>query len=265
MVEMSYLTQLFNLTDRVAVVTGGLGILGTEYSKALAEAGASIAIFDLKEPQVDHELVAYSKKYPLRFYKVDITQRAEVEEAYKNVVGDLGSCEVLINNAAIDFPPKSRKVLFEDYPLEEWEAVLKANLTGALICSQVIGGDMARLGKGSIINISSVYGILSPDQRIYENFLKPVSYSVSKAGILNLTRYLATYWAEKNVRVNTLTLGGVQGNQAVEFVKKYQERVPLGRMAKKNDYVGAVLFLASDASSYMTGSNLIIDGGMSAW
>src|SRR3989344_6694759 len=148
MVEKNYLSQLFNLTNQVAIVTGGLGILGTEYSMALAKAGAKVAIYDLKVPDSSHVLFEFSKKYPVKFYKVDITKRDEVEKTFSSVIEDLGTCEILVNNAAIDFPPKPNKVMFEDYPIDEWEEVLKTNLTGTLICCQVIGREMARAGRG---------------------------------------------------------------------------------------------------------------------
>lgn len=262
----NYFEEIFNLKNKVAVVTGGLGILGTEYAKALAKVGVKVAVFDLNKPPVEHELMNYSKRCPIKFYKVDITKRREVEKALLEIKKNWGIPSILINNAALDFPPdKNKKELLEDYSIEKWNSVFRVNLTGMLICCQVIGGAMAKKRCGSIVNISSIYGILSPDQRIYKNFIKPVSYSVTKSGVLNLTRYLATYWATKNVRVNTLSPGGVFNNQANDFVKKFSSRVPMERMAKKSEYNGAILFLVSDASSYMTGANLVVDGGWTAW
>jgi NAD(P)-dependent dehydrogenase (short-subunit alcohol dehydrogenase family) len=183
-----------------------------------------------------------------------------------------GDPNILINNAAIDAPPNSDEQdtgPFETYPESSWQIMMDVNLKGTFFACQVIGGHMAKSGGGNIINISSLYGVLSPDQRIYEYkekpFFKPAAYSVSKAGVLGLTKYLATYWANHNVRVNTLTLGGVFNHQDETFLNNYVNKVPLGRMASEDDYNGAILFLASDASSYMTGSNLIIDGGYSCW
>lgn len=262
----NYLNKIFNLKNKIAVITGGAGILGTEYAMALAMTGARVAVLDIKKMHTKHELLKLSKKYPIKFFMVDITRKQGVKTVLAEIQKLWGTPSILINNAAIDFPPDAnKKELFENYSIEKWNSTLAVNLTGALICCQVFGGAMAKNGGGSIINISSTYGVVSPDQRIYKNFIKPVSYSVTKSGILNLTRYLATYWGAKNVRVNTLTPGGVFNNQTKEFVKKYSSKTPLGRMARKDEYNGVILFLASDASAYMTGANLIVDGGWTAW
>ncbi len=258
--------DLFSVRDKIAVVTGGLGMLGTEYVRTLLAAGAKVAVFDLTALPAAHALRAHADDPGLAFYAVDITKPDAVRGALDAIVAAWGTPSILINNAAIDFPPKKNAdETFENYPLEKWNAVLGVNLTGMFVCCQVIGGAMANGAGGSIINISSTYGVVSPDQRLYENFVKPVSYSVTKSGVLNFTRYLATYWARKNVRVNTLVPGGVFANQDEQFVKRYAERTPLGRMADKNEYSGAILFLASDASSYMTGAALVVDGGWTAW
>lgn len=271
---MNEINKIFNLKDKVAVVTGGNGQLGTEYVKSLAENGAKVAVFDMGDGLND-ELKNISKKYEVEFFKVDITKKEQVEEALKKIEKKMGVPSVLINNAALDAPPGSNpeeNKSFEDYSLKTWQAVLDVNLTGVFICCQVIGGRMAKSGGGSIVNISSTYGLVSPNQNIYKYreklgkpFIKPISYSATKSALLNMTRYLATYWAEKNVRVNTLCPAGVFNNQDEEFVKNYTNLVPMKRMAKKNEYNGAILFLSSDASSYMTGSNLIVDGGWTAW
>jgi len=195
-----------------------------------------------------------------------------LEKGVDTISSRFGNPNILINNAAIDTPPNSDEQdtgPFETYPESSWQIMMDVNLKGTFFACQVIGGHMAKSGGGNIINISSQYGILSPDQRIYEYkekpFFKPAAYSVSKAGVLGLTKYLATYWANHNVRVNTLTLGGVFNHQDETFFNNYVNKVPLGRMAREDGYNGAILFLASDASSYMTGSNLIIDGGYSCW
>ena len=181
----------------------------------------------------------------------------------------------LVNNAALDSPPTAPPedtAAFEQYSLDSWKRVVDVNLTGTFLACQVLGGAMARAGRGSVINISSIYGLLSPDQRIYEYrsadgapFCKPVSYSATKAAVLNLTRYLATYWGASGVRVNTLTPHGIENGQPAPFVEAFAARSPLGRLMDVSEAVGAVVFLASDASSYVTGANLVVDGGWSAW
>jgi NAD(P)-dependent dehydrogenase (short-subunit alcohol dehydrogenase family) len=206
---------------------------------------------------------------------VDVTDRAAVEAAAERVVAEWGVPHLLVNNAALDSSPDAPPEEvgpFETYPEESFDRVMDVNVKGTLLCCQVVGGAMAREGRGSIVNVSSVYGLLSPQQDVYEfrrrggePFTKPVAYSVSKSAVLNLTRYLATYWAKEGVRVNTLTLAGVFDDQPPEFLEAYTARVPLGRMAEAREALGAIVFLASDASSYMTGANLVIDGGWSAW
>ncbi len=267
--------NLFDLTGRVAIVTGACGQLGTEYVKILLAAGVSVAAFDLREPAPDSALAMLDTAH-LLFAKVDVTSRMQIADGLELTIERFGKPSILINNAAIDAPPGATEREtgpFEDYPETSWQAMMDVNLKSMFLCCQVIGGDMARSNCGSIINIASIYGILSPDQRLYEYrakktgkpFYKPVAYSVTKSGVLNLTRYLATYWAKQNVRVNTLTLGGVYNNQDETFVRNYSQKVPLARMARADEYNGAILFLAADASSYMTGANLVIDGGFSSW
>jgi NAD(P)-dependent dehydrogenase (short-subunit alcohol dehydrogenase family) len=268
---MTKVEKAFDFSKKVAIITGAAGQLGGEYVRTLLDVGSSVAAFDIELDNPKGGLLEISSN-KLLLCKVDVTDRGSVEKGLKRVISSLGKPSILINNAAIDVPPDAPEQEtgpFETYPESSWARMMEVNLKGIFICCQVIGGYMAESGGGSIINISSIYGILSPDQRIYEYkekpFFKPITYTVSKGGILSLTRYLATYWAKKNVRVNTLTLGGVFNNQDEEFLKNYANKVPLGRMARQDEYNGAILFLASDASSYMTGSNLIIDGGFSAW
>ncbi len=263
--------SLFNLSGKTAIVTGAAGQLGGEYVRALLGAGASVAALDIRPDNPKGNLKEIdSERFQLA--EVDITSRASIRSALETVTARFGNPDILINNAAIDAPPdacEQETGPFETYPESSWELMMDVNLKGLFLCCQVIGGHMATTGGGSIINISSIYGMVSPDQRIYEYkdkpFFKPVTYSVTKSGILNLSRYLATYWAKNNVRVNTLTLGGVFNNQDNVFLKNYTDKVPLGRMAKQNEYNGAILYLASGASSYMTGANIIIDGGYSCW
>ena len=269
--------DLFSVQDKVVIITGGLGQLGRQFSLALADRGAKVAIFDI---QVSEQKVAerFGERHTednLLFLAVDITRRDSTEAGLSQVNAVWGVPHVLINNAALDSPPNApaeETGPFETYPEGSWDEVMDVNVKGVFLCCQVVGGQMAEAGRGSIINICSTYGLVSPDQRIYESrrtggspFFKPVAYSASKSALLNLTRYLATYWAGRNVRVNTLTFGGVFNNQDEEFLKGYCARVPLGRMAREDEYNGAIIFLVSDASSYMTGSNLVIDGGWTAW
>lgn len=257
---------LFDLEGRVAVVTGGLGQLGSVYVEGLAERGMQVAVFDIASGDVPDGA---------RIYEVDVTDRAAIEEALRAVEGEWGTPHLLVNNAALDSPPDAPAEEvgpFETYPEDAFDAVMDVNVKGVLLCCQAIGGAMAREGRGSIVNVSSVYGLLSPVQDLYafrrehgETFVKPVAYSVSKSAIVNLTRYLATYWAKSGVRVNTLTLAGVWNDQPAEFLRAFEVRAPMGRMLRAEEALGAVVFLASDASSYVTGSNVVVDGGWSAW
>jgi NAD(P)-dependent dehydrogenase (short-subunit alcohol dehydrogenase family) len=257
---------LFDLEGRVAVVTGGLGQLGSVYVAGLVERGMRVAVFDVASGEVPEGARAFA---------ADVTDRAALEAAAAEVEAEWGVPHLLVNNAALDSPPNApleEVGPFESYPESSFDEVMDVNVKGAFLCCQVVGGAMARAGRGSIVNISSVYGLLSPVQELYafrrergETFVKPVAYSVSKSAILNLTRYLATYWAKDGVRVNTLTLAGVWNDQPAEFLEAYAARVPLGRMLDAKEALGAVVFLASDASSYVTGSNVVVDGGWSAW
>jgi len=269
----SCVDALFGLSGKVAIVTGAAGQLGGQYVRALLEAGAKVAAFDMWPENPKGRLGEIESK-ELVVANIDITKKDSIKDGLKDVIEQLGDPTILVNNAALDAPPNSSEIdtgPFETYPEQAWQAMMDTNLKGVFLCCQIIGGHMAETSGGSIINISSIYGMLSPDQRLYQykakhkTFCKPVAYSVSKSGVLNLTRYLATYWARRNVRVNTLTLGGVFNHQDEAFLKNYLPKVPLERMANQNEYNGAILFLASDASSYMTGSNLVIDGGYSCW
>lgn len=275
MTEMAQ--DLFSVRNKVVAVTGGLGQLGREYSVALAQRGACVAVLDLNLPPES----TIAERYPaspgeIIFLEADVTSRPSLETALARLTEKWGAPHVLINNAALDSPPDSPAEVngpFETYPEAIWDKVVDVNLKGVFLCCQVFGGAMAKEGRGSIINIGSIYGLLSPNHSIYDYrlerdglpFFKPVAYSASKSGVMNLTRYLATYWAGKGVRVNTLSLAGVFNNQDKQFLEGYLARMPMGRMANPDEYNGAIIFLASDASSYMTGSNLVIDGGWTAW
>jgi NAD(P)-dependent dehydrogenase (short-subunit alcohol dehydrogenase family) len=257
---------LFGLEGRVGVVTGGAGQLGQVYVQGLAERGMRVASFDLAGGDVPDGV---------RAFEVDVTDRASVARALDDVVSEWGVPHLLVNNAALDSPPDAPAEEvgpFEDYPEASFDEVMDVNVKGTFLCCQVVGGAMAREGRGSIVNVSSVLGLLSPVQSLYEfrrggdeTFFKPAAYSVSKSAVLNLTRYLATYWAGAGVRVNTLTLAGVWNDQPQEFLDAFAERSPMGRMLEAREALGAVVFLASDASSYVTGSNVVVDGGWSAW
>lgn len=253
------MSELFTLDGRVAVVTGGSGRLGREIVRGLEEQGARVAVFDLEAER----------------FAVDVTDRGAIESAVDQVTRELGTPHVLVNAAALDSPPDAPPEEVgpvESYPERSFDEVMDVNVKGTFLCCQVIGARMAEEGRGSIVNVSSIYGMLSPVQELYdfrrrrgETFFKPIAYSVSKSALYNLTRYLATYWAKQGVRVNTLTLAGVWDEQPQEFVEAYTARMPLGRMADVKEVVGPVIFLASDASSYMTGANMVVDGGWSAW
>jgi NAD(P)-dependent dehydrogenase (short-subunit alcohol dehydrogenase family) len=251
--------DLFSLEDRVAVVTGGAGQLGREIVRGLEDRGARVAVFDLETNR----------------FRVDVTDRAAIEAATDEIAREWGTPHVLVNAAALDSPPDAPPEEVgpvETYPESSFDDIMDVNVKGTFLCCQVLGARMAKEGRGSIVNVSSVYGMLSPVQDLYEfrrrggeEFYKPVAYSVSKSALYNLTRYLATYWAKSGVRVNTLTLAGVWDGQPQEFVEAYTARMPLGRMADATEVVGPAIFLASDASSYVTGANLVADGGWTAW
>ena len=266
--------SLFSVKNRTIVVTGGLGQLGRQFTLALAERGARVAVLNRRLPDTK----TLRERFPeeVRFFEADVTDRSALESALEEISREIGNPHGLINNAAIDTPPGAPPEVsgpFEDFPETVWDDVMSINVKGVLLCCQVFGGAMASAGRGSIINIGSIYGIVSPQQAIYEfraedggaPFTKPIAYSASKSALVNMTRYLATYWAPKKVRVNTLTLAGVSRDHDPRFVEKYTARIPVGRMAEEDEYNGSVIYLLSDASRYMTGSNMVVDGGWTAW
>jgi NAD(P)-dependent dehydrogenase (short-subunit alcohol dehydrogenase family) len=271
--------EKFDLSGRVAVVTGGVGLLGAEFCRTLAEAGATVAVVDLNGDLAKRTADALGVEgYRARAIQTDITRPDSVESMVAAVLADFGRLDVLVNSAALDpkFDPQAASKgiapgAFEDYPLEQWNAALGVNLTGMFLVTQACVKPMIQAGrKGSIINICSTYGLNGPDQRIYIKdggrvAFKPVYYTVTKAGVLGFTRYLAAYYAGTEIRVNALTPGGVFNDHEEYFVKNYSAKTILGRMARKDEMNGALLFLASDASSYMTGNNVVVDGGWTAW
>jgi 2-deoxy-D-gluconate 3-dehydrogenase len=276
---MATILDKFNLKDRVAVVTGGVGLLGAEFCRTLAEAGAAVAVVDLHAEKCAGVAETLTKAgYRALPVPADITQPDSVKDLVEKILAKFGQLDILVNSAALDpkFDPdaSSRGIApgsFEDYPLEQWNAALSVNLTGMFLVTQACVKPMLAQGKkSSIINICSTYGLNGPDQRIYIKdgkrvAYKPVYYTTTKAGVLGFTKYLAAYYAGTEIRVNALTPGGVFNNHEDYFVQNYSAKTILGRMAKKDEMNGALLFLASDASSYMTGNNVVVDGGWTAW
>lgn len=266
--------NLFSLKDKVAIVTGALGLIGKHHCHALVEAGASVVVCDLDE--VECADFAASLSVLSLGISADITDKKSVIKLKEKVLANYGRIDVLVNNAAIndkfeDPQAALTESMFENYPLEMFKKSLDVNVTGMFLCCQVVGSEMAERGSGSIINVASTYGIVAPDQSIYKNekgeqtFYKSAAYPVTKGAVISFTKFLAAYWGHSGIRVNTLSPGGVQDRQDDFFIKNYSKKTPLGRMAHPTDYKGALIFLASDASSYMTGANLIVDGGWTAW
>jgi NAD(P)-dependent dehydrogenase (short-subunit alcohol dehydrogenase family) len=269
-------STLFSLHGRTAIVTGALGLLGKEHCHAVAEAGAHVVAADLNGAAAQAFGAELQKQHGTRACGIaaDITNPDSVEALHREVLARFDGVDVLINNAAVDdvFNGSADEVIrLENYPLSLWRRALDVNLTGTFLCSQIIGSEMARRGRGSIINIASTYGVVAPDQSVYarpdgsQTFFKSPAYPATKGAVISLTRFLAAYWGRSGVRVNSLSPGGVENSQEDYFVRNYSSRTPLGRMASSGDYKGAIVFLAADASSYMTGANLIVDGGWTAW
>jgi NAD(P)-dependent dehydrogenase (short-subunit alcohol dehydrogenase family) len=269
----------FDLTGRVAIITGGAGLLGEQHARALAAARGIPVLVDIQQQSASDKAAALSREYdvPAIGCAADITRQTEIETLRDKILAKFGRLDILINNAANN--PKieaDKEVNFsrlENFPLAQWDADLAVGLTGAFLCSKVFGSHMAIHGGGVIVNVASDLALIAPDQRIYRQPglpeqmqpVKPVTYSVVKSGLVGLTRYLASYWADKKVRVNAISPGGVYNGQPDEFVERLTNLIPLGRMAATNEYRGAIVFLCSDASSYMTGANLVVDGGRTCW
>lgn len=263
--------NIFDLTGRTAIVTGGGGILGRHFCEGLAAFGANVVVVDVVKEAA--ETVANALPGKKLALAVDITDEQQVEKLVADVRKQYGRIDILHNNAATK--PKDLARFFdpvENFDMQVWRDIMQVNLDGMFTVARHVGGFMAQTGKGSIIQTASIYGVVAPDQRIYEGseylghcINTPAVYSASKAGVIGLTKYLCSYWAEKGVRVNTLTPGGVESGQNDVFKRNYSARIPMGRMAQAPEMVGALVFLASDASSYITGQNIIVDGGLTAW
>lgn len=259
--------ELFDLSGRVAVITGGGGLIGGNHARALAGAGAHVVLLDVDESTAERN----AERVRQEGGSAEIAIGSVLDEDFLRAVrGGLNRCDVLVNShhyrRAGGYNPEYFASL-DNAPFDDFMMSLQMHIGGSFLTARVFGGMMAEAGKGSIINTASTYGIVAPDQRIYEDlpFNTPAHYGAAKAGVIGLTRYLATYWADKGVRANVLTPGGVFDGHTDPFLSRYSYRVPLGRMADREDFMGAVLFLASDASRYVTGQNIIVDGGWSAW
>lgn len=273
--EFSY-RKLYDLTGKVAVVTGGAGILGRHFCAGLAESGAAVAVVDLQAESAGTLAKELGERYHIKALGIgcDVSSPESVKKMVDRVVCEWGGIDILHNNAAgksddLDafFAP------FEEYSLDQWRKIMSVNIDGMFLTAQAVGKQMVARGRGgSIIQTASIYGVMAPDHRIYEGSFyldrrinTPAVYTASKAAVVGLTKHLATYWADKGIRVNTLTPGGTESGQNDEFKGRYANRVPMNRMAQAHEMVGALLYLASDASSYVTGQNIIVDGGLNAW
>jgi len=271
--------QSFDLTGKVAVITGGSGLLGEKHAEAIAEFGGIPILLDIDEKISTKKVSRISNEYQLdcEFMLCDITDESQISSVRDSLLSKFGHIDILINNAAIDPKIKEDSEInlsrLENFPIDQWNLELSVGLKGSMLCSKIFGYEMSKNGKGVILNISSDLGIIAPDQRLYlkdevaenEQPVKPVTYSVIKHGLIGLTKYLATYWADKGVRCNALCPGGIFNNQSDEFVKKISNLIPIGRMADPDEYKAAVVFMVSDASSYMNGSVVSMDGGRSSW
>ena len=263
------ISKLFDLSGRVVIITGAAGNLGSKYAEGLAQAGANIVLADIDYANCKKLGKELESKYSTKTLavKLDLTRKISIKNMVSKSMKQFSKIDVLINNAAYQGNQKTRKIKFENFPLNEWNKAISVNLTGIFLTCQEVGKIMVKQKNGNIINISSTYGLVAPDQRIYgvSGQNAAAFYSATKAALVNLTRYLASYWNRTGIRVNSLSPGGVENSQEKNFIKNYSEKTILGRMAQKDEYVGSILFLSSDASSYMTGSNLIVDGGWTAW
>jgi len=277
--EPSPSSDLFDLRGRVAVITGGGGLIGPRHAEAIARYGGIPVLVDVRTENAERWVAENAALHggAAAALCTDITDPEAVEGLLASVLERYGRIDILVNNAAnnpkVEAPGERAWSRVENFPLAQWNADIAVGLTGTFLCSRVLGAEMARRGKGTIVNLASYLGILAPEPRLYhrtglpadEQPVKPISYTVVKSAIFGLTRYLAAYWAERGVRVNAITPGGVYNGQDAEFVSKLSARIPMGRMAEPDELAGALVFLASDASSYVTGANVVVDGGRLCW
>jgi NAD(P)-dependent dehydrogenase (short-subunit alcohol dehydrogenase family) len=262
--------SLFDLSGRIAIVTGGAGLLAAEHATALCNYGATVVLADVNKEKCDEAVAKLSSGKVQAISKYcDVTSSESWKKLLGEVLNEFGKINILVNNAGFTNQSRSANfdASFENFPLEDWNAIMNVNLTGTFLGCQVIGKQMLQQGKGAIINMASLYGVVSPNHRIYPNtgITQPVAYSVSKHGVIGLTKYLATLWADKGVRVNALTPGGIYNDHRGLFLERFQQLNPIGRMSNKDELQGAIIYLASDASSHVVGHNLVVDGGWTAW
>ena len=265
------ISPLFDLQGKVALITGGAGLLAAEHAIALMDHGASVVLADRNKEVCDQAVTVlnqngYDKAISLQ---ADVTSKESWEMLIDEVVKKFGKIDILINNAGFTNQSKSKNfdASFENFPLEDWNNIMNVNLTGTFLGCQTVGKHMLEQGSGSIINIASLYGVVSPNHKMYPGtgISQPVAYSVSKHGVVALTKYLATLWAEKGIRVNSLTPGGIWNGHQGLFLERFEQLIPIGRMSDKTELRGGIVYLASNASSHVIGHNLIIDGGWTAW
>jgi NAD(P)-dependent dehydrogenase (short-subunit alcohol dehydrogenase family) len=272
--------DLFNLSEKIIIITGGTGFLGKKYAEAIAAYGGIPVLLDLSQKNIDSFVEELNEKFNIKStgYETDITNEKKVAQTCQSIIKKFGKIDALINNAANNPKVTSEGTIknssrLENFPLEIWNKDISVGLTGAFLCSKYFGYEMAKRTSGNIINISSDLGLIAPNQTLYkqdgiseeQQNVKPVTYSVTKTGILGLTRYLATYWANKNIRCNALCFGGVHNNQNNNFLDKVNKLIPMGRMAQADEYQGPIIFLLSESSSYINGSVISVDGGRTCW
>lgn len=262
--------NLFNLSGRVAIITGGAGLLASEHAKALHAYGAIVILADINLPQCENAVAKLREEnVEVIARQCDVTSPESWQDLLSSILQEFGKVDILVNNAGFTNQSRSKNydATFENFPLEDWNAIMNVNLTGSFLGCQVIGKQMLQQGKGVIVNIGSLYAVVSPHHNMYPGtgITQPVAYSVSKHGVIGLTKYLATLWAARGVRVNALTPGGIYNEHQGLFLERFGQLNPIGRMSNKTELQGAIVYLASDASSHMVGHNLVVDGGWTAW